>query len=1128
MTTPIARMFLNRRFGVVLTLLLFAAYGATMIDVRAQEPSAQEILIEGFAYKPATIAINVGDTVTWTNLDGAPHTVSADDDSFNSDTLGQNDTFSHTFNTAGEFSYICDIHPSMMASVTVNDSASGPRTVWLPIVKRSDTVSAPTPTPLATSGSTIPGATATATQTPRPGATVTSTATPSPTPTATTAADQILRWSNPATWGGAVPAAGQAVTVPAGKVVLLDVSPPSLESLAIDGVLIFDNQDLNLTVGWIMVHGKLEIGTPDQPYRHKAIITLNGPAGQEIMGMGSRVFGVMGNGEIQMVGEARVGWTRLDATANQGEAALTLESAPDWRVGDQIAVASTDFDYAQSEEFTITQIQGNQIQLDAPLQYTHWGEVTTVNGQTIEQRAEVALLSRNIVVQGDAASETDGMGGHLMAMGSSKLMIDGVEFFRMGRRGELARYPIHFHLMGNAARGSTVQNSAIHRSFNRCITIHGSNGVLLKSNVAYDAAGHCYFLEDGAEFDNVLEGNLGFKIYRPQEEDALLASDTLYLGPAVFWITNPANSFRQNVAAGSEGSGFWVALPEHPTGPSFNEAIWNRRIPLTEFSNNLAHSNGVDGLHVDRGPDGGENGDVETTYYAALTDPSDAGSEIVTVTFSNFTAYKNRDRGVWLRGNSHELVGARLADNAVGATFASHQTVVRDSLFVGETANKGTPEEWQVNQGAIGLDGRSLPRYWEPAFPIRGFEFYDGKVGAENSYFAKFEPNSQRQAAALSYLDFTDFPIDPQNYATQLAFDAQTNRVYLASRGAPEDPTQGTEDGYRSAVFYDSDGSVTGTADRYVTVDNPFLYTSDCTQRAEWNAWICQAEFVALSIRTESPELNSVALTRADGAAHTMFGVGQAPGDNFRTMIRPGQEYNVGFDDHLPARFTVVLQDGSSRWVRLKTPYNQFARVYRYGSELAPSSNLSELDGAAKSTFYYDGSTQTLYLKIAAQSDYEAIDVEAAGPPAPVTGSGTGLRGDYFSNVELTGAAQTRIDATVNFQWENQAPMSGLPTNEFSIRWRGEVEAPEAGQYTFTTVTDDGVRLWVCDQQLIDDWTGHGALPNSGSITMTAGQKCAVVMEYFDGASHATAQLWWQFGTYPRHLVPQKQLYPAP
>src|SRR5690606_23806713 len=114
-----------------------------------------------------------------------------------------------------------------------------------------------------------------------------------------------------------------------------------------------------------------------------------------------------------------------------------------------------------------------------------------------------------------------------------------------------------------------VRNSSLHHLFNRCVTIHGTNAVFLHGNAAYDTFGHCYFLEDGVERGNLLEGNLGMMARRPPADVALLGSDTSHPGPGIFWITNPANDFVDNVAASSEGTGFWYGLPEHPTGPSF-------------------------------------------------------------------------------------------------------------------------------------------------------------------------------------------------------------------------------------------------------------------------------------------------------------------------------------------------------------------------------------------------------------------------------------------------------------------------------------------------------------------------------------------------------------------------------
>src|SRR5688500_5305695 len=97
------------------------------------------------------------------------------------------------------------------------------------------------------------------------------------------------RWSDAATWPGRkVPAAGDKVTIERGKDVLLDVSPPALGSLTIEGKLSFaNNADLELTTEWIMLHGELEIGTEARPHTRKATITLtNNVKDEDMSGMG--------------------------------------------------------------------------------------------------------------------------------------------------------------------------------------------------------------------------------------------------------------------------------------------------------------------------------------------------------------------------------------------------------------------------------------------------------------------------------------------------------------------------------------------------------------------------------------------------------------------------------------------------------------------------------------------------------------------------------------------------------------------------------------------------------------------------------------------------------------------------
>ncbi len=83
-------------------------------------PVANEVLIQGMAFTPSTITIVANTTVTWTNKDAVPHTVTSDNGLFESGTITTNGTFSYTFTAAGTYSYHCAVHPSMTAKLTVN------------------------------------------------------------------------------------------------------------------------------------------------------------------------------------------------------------------------------------------------------------------------------------------------------------------------------------------------------------------------------------------------------------------------------------------------------------------------------------------------------------------------------------------------------------------------------------------------------------------------------------------------------------------------------------------------------------------------------------------------------------------------------------------------------------------------------------------------------------------------------------------------------------------------------------------------------------------------------------------------------------------------------------------------
>ena len=149
------------------------------------------------------------------------------------------------------------------------------------------------------------------------------------------------------------------------------------------------------------------------------------------------------------------------------------------------------------------------------------------------------------------------------------------------------------------------------------------------------------------------------------------------------------------------------------------------------------------------------------------------------------------------------------------------------------------------------------------------------------------------------------------------------------------------------------------------------------------------------------------------------------------------------------------------------------------------------------------------------------------GDVVPVGGTGNGLLGTYFPSTGFTGVSVTRTDATVNFDWGYGSPVSGIGVDAFSVRWAGQVQAQFFETYTFTTMSDDGVRLWVNGQQLINNWTDHGPSENSGTITLVAGQKYDVKMEYYENGGGAVAKLSWASPSTAKQIIPASQLYPS-
>ncbi|MEO6388077.1 MAG: G8 domain-containing protein [Croceibacterium sp.] len=684
-----------------------------------------------------------------------------------------------------------------------------------------------------------------------------------------------LLWSDPAAWpDGKVPRAGDAVTIGRDMDVVLDVNPPALRSLTIDGKLSFsDDRDIGLETEWIYLQrGELDIGSEAHPYTHKATITLTDNVPNEnINTMGDRGILVM-SGTLELHGDRDHTWTKLASTAAAGSTRLEVLDASGWRPGDEIVLASTDFDPRQAEKRTITAINGNAITLDRALAFMHFGQIT----YGVDERGEVGLLSRNIRIEASEDAESSYFGGHIMAMLASQMHVSGVELNRMGQNMHLARYPIHWHIVGEG-QGQYIQNSSIHDSYSRCVTVHGTNNVRVENNVTFNTVGHCFFLEDAVETGNQFVHNLGiltkchpddtpcvptnlgpflaeggknFDTAGQSANDILIPSDNT---ASTFWITNPNNIYRDNVAAGSEATGFWFALPEHPTGAHEGTEgsgnIWPRRMAIGEFKGNIAHSN-FDGFMSDRGPR--PDGHFATGGHIALANPTDATSPQVATVIEDFTSYKNRNSGMWARGEMDLFKNLKLADNAIGYTHASanfgrsaYTSRVVDSLFVGETANIGNP----TTPAEIAY-GRSLPEPELADFPIRGYEFYDYRHELDNVTFVNFQDNATRKTGAISYLLFTSFGMSTNNTIQRARFiDAKP--VYfppMEHKWSNDDYGNGT---YKTSVFHDLDGSVGGVPNSFILINDEsdgMAIDGSCEIKPTWNAAVCQGDVGRLSV----------------------------------------------------------------------------------------------------------------------------------------------------------------------------------------------------------------------------------------------------------------------------------------
>jgi hypothetical protein len=440
-------------------------------------------------------------------------------------------------------------------------------------------------------------------------------------------------WSAPGTWdGNRVPAAGDRVLIRSEHAVVYDANCKDvIRGVSVSGKLAFaPDKDTRLEVGLIVIQAgdvyteegfdceahiekpapgtpepTLELGTVDAPIQQgkTALIRLHSVEGMDKESCPAIVC-CGGRWDAHGQPMSRT-WVKLGSPAKVGDTAVTLaEAVTGWAVGDTVVFTGTQTHgdaktESVSEERTITAIDGSKLTFDKPLAHAHAGAGA--------YRGEVANLTRNVVVE---SADPAGVRGHTMYHRDSAGSLSYAEFRHLGKKNVLGRYSLHYHLVGDTMRGSSVTGVSVWDSHNRWLTIHGTNYLVVRDVVGYKSVGHGFFLEDGTEVYNVLDRNLAIGAEAGKKLPKQILPFDQNEG-AGFWWTCSLNTFTRNVAAECDRYGFRyeatqtsaLKLDFHIRQPDgTRKKVDVRTLPFVRFDDNEVHSShGLYGVNLGEG-----------------------------------------------------------------------------------------------------------------------------------------------------------------------------------------------------------------------------------------------------------------------------------------------------------------------------------------------------------------------------------------------------------------------------------------------------------------------------------------------------------------------------------------------
>ena len=417
-------------------------------------------------------------------------------------------------------------------------------------------------------------------------------------------------------------------------------------------LIIVDTGDSALKVQKLIVGptGSLTIGTEENPIdndKNVEIVFINNKEGET---------GIFVFGKLWIHGtEVYPTFVELKNDARTWTKNLMVETElENWKRDDVIVITSPG-DEECNEIIKISKIIKTNVLLQSQLNCFHRGSSNPENPIV----SHVALLSRNVKI----SSEDEVERGSVNFFHGSTGYIKYAQFDKLGPKEVLARYPIHFHHMKDTSRGIEVVGNSITNSDNRWITIHDSNGIIVRNNVGYISQGHGFFLEDGNEFDNVFEKNIGIIT----KKELITNSKS-----SVFWTMNPMNVYRENVAVNAHYWGFSFEIPNtYVDLPKSDKKVNLRSLPSLDFDSNTAYNYRHGGVKVSR-----------PTIYDKSLDTSD-------ILISNFSALSSPIKleyhfGILIGGSDVSISNSTLINNKFGIYLGGERNKVFDTSITFE------------------------------------------------------------------------------------------------------------------------------------------------------------------------------------------------------------------------------------------------------------------------------------------------------------------------------------------------------------------------------------------------------------------------------------------------------------